>query len=171
MRPGLIPHPPAASPAPSFSTLREIACCAVAVVALGLAPTAHATLGGARDSVEADRAHMSAKLASAGAATQTIHALTLVNGGVIKEFARSDGVVFAVAWRGPSRPDLRQLLGARFDVLQSDNVMAGGRRTRRPLTVRRSDFVLMGGGHPGGFHGFAYLPGQAPAGFSTRALW
>jgi len=171
VRPSLTPHPPVRGPAPNFSTVRTVACCAFGAATLVLAPAANASLGGARDSVEADRAHLSAKLASTSAASQTVHALTLVNGGVIKEFARSDGVVFAVSWHGPSRPDLRQLLGARFDTVQADNVMAGGRRTRRPLMVRRSDFVLMGVGHPGGFHGFAYLPGEAPAGFSTRALW
>jgi hypothetical protein len=139
-------------------------------MALLAAAPAHAVLGGAATTVEADRVHMSAKLASTAAASHTIHALTLPNGEVIREFARADGTVFALAWRGPSRPDLRQLLGARFDVLQADNVGPGGRRTRRPLSVQRADFVLSSGGHSGAFHGFAYLPSLTPAGFSAQEL-
>jgi hypothetical protein len=135
-----------------------------------IATPAAAALGGGRDTVEADRTHLGARLTSSAAAGATVHALVLVNGGVVREYARPDGVVFALTWRGPSRPDLRQLLGARFDALQADNVLPGGRRTRRPLTVRRSDFRLTSGGHSGAFWGAAYLPAQAPVGFSARDL-
>jgi hypothetical protein len=140
-------------------------------VALFCATSADATLGGGRDTVDADRVHLTARLTSTTSGTHTVHALTLANGGVVREFARSDGAVFAITWHGPSRPDLRQLLGARFDIMQSDNAMPGGRRSRRPLAVRRSDFILGSGGHSGAFHGFAILPGLAPAGFSTKDLW
>jgi hypothetical protein len=146
---------------------------ALTAVALSLiaASPAHAVLGGARSSVDADRAHFAATLRTTTTATHAVQMITLANGGVIREFTGPDGAVFAVTWRGPARPDLRQLLGARFSALQSDNVLPGGRRTRRPLTVRRTDFVLSGMGHPGGFHGFAYLPQQAPTGFSPKNLW
>ncbi|HLZ85509.1 MAG TPA: DUF2844 domain-containing protein [Caulobacteraceae bacterium] len=131
---------------------------------------AQASLGGRRDSIDADRRHLGAQLSATVAPTHTVHRLTLPNGEVIREFARSDGVVFAVAWRGPARPDLRQLLGPRFDDVQADNVLPGGRRTRRPLAVRRPDFALSSGGHPGAFWGVAYLPALAPPGFSVTDL-
>lgn len=137
---------------------------------LAYAAAAHAALGGAYGSVEADRVHLSARVSTTAAATHTVHALTLANGGVVKELTRSDGTVFAVIWHGPGRPDLRQLLGSRFDTLQSANTLPGGRRTRMPLSVNRPDFIVQSGGHPGAFWGVAYLPQMAPAGFSTTDL-
>lgn len=131
---------------------------------------AHATLGGAYESVEKDRAHMTARASSARTASYSVHILTLANQGVIKEFTRRDGTVFAVAWRGPGRPDLRQLLGSSFEQMQSENLSSSGRRTRRPMSVGRSDLVVQSAGHPGAFWGFAYLPLSEPADFSIGDL-
>ncbi len=149
---------------------RAGAVAATAAFWLGLAPAAHATLGGARDSVDRDRASLSASLASTAAATHTVHALTLANGVVAREFIGASGVVFAVTWHGPARPDLRQLLGSYFNTLQADNAPRAGRRTRAPLAVNRADFVVESGGHSGAFWGVAFLPKLAPAGFSASAL-
>lgn len=143
---------------------------AVGATCLAFAAPAHAALGGTYDSVQADRAHMAARLSSTAAATHTVHTLTLPNGGATREYARSDGVVFAVTWRGPGRPDLRQLLGVHFDTFQSDNALRGGRRARRPLSVNRTDLIVHSGGHSGAFWGVAYLPKMAPAGFSANDL-
>ena len=144
---------------------------ALAAVSLSLAAgPASARLGGPRESVEADRAHFAASLSTVQRTTHAVHTLSLPNGGTIREFTRADGVVFAVAWRGPGRPDLRQLLGADFDALQAANVAPRGRRTRRPLTLDRGDLQIVTGGHPGAFWGMAWRPGLAPQGFSTRSL-
>lgn len=141
-----------------------------AVVGLAIAAPAHAFLGGAYASVEADRAHMAARLTSAAAATHTVHTLTLANGGIVKEFTRADGTVFAVTWRGPGRPDLRQLLGEHFSTLQADNPIRRGPHFRRPMAVSRQDFIVQSGGHSGAFWGVAFLPEMAPSGFSPTDL-
>lgn len=150
--------------------LNETTASVIGAVCLLLAGSAHATLGGARGTVEADRSHLSARLSALPSRTYTVEVLTLANGGVVREYVRGDGAVFAVAWRGPARPDLRQLLGNRFDVVQADNILPGGRRTRRPLAVRRPDFIVHSGGHSGAFWGVAYLPLLAPPGFSASEL-
>ncbi len=142
---------------------------AVGAACLVIAAPAHAALGGAYASVEADRAHLSARMSSQASGGYTVHALTLAN-GVVHEYARIDGVVFAVTWQGPARPDLRQLLGGYFDAFQSDNALHHGRRARRPFSVNRSDFIVRTSGHPGAFSGVAYLPQMAPAGFSAADL-
>ncbi len=146
---------------------------AAGALCLLVAARAQASLGGGYASVEADRAHLAAKLVSTSVATFTVHALTLANGGVVREFMRGDdGVIFAISWRGPGRPDLRQLLGDRFAILGADNTshQISGRRPRMPLAVSRADFVVRTGGHSGAFWGFAYLPQQAPSGFSASNL-
>ena len=162
--------------APSFagaaSPLRPhiVACLVIGGAFLALAAPARAALGGGYASVEADRAHLFAKMSSTAAASHTVHALTLPNGAVTHEYARGDGTVFAVSWRGPSHPDLRQLLGGYFDRFQTDNALRAGRRARMPLSASHSDFVVQSGGHSGAFWGVAYLPQMAPAGFSAADL-
>ncbi len=114
--------------------------------------------------------HLAARSSTIVNVAYTIHMMTLPNGGTVKEFERSDGVVFALAWSGPSRPDLRQLLGTRFDVMQSDIAARKGRRLRGRMADERSDFVLHSAGHSGAFVGAAYLPQMAPAEFSVSDL-
>jgi hypothetical protein len=96
--------------------------------------------------------------------------LTLANGAVTREFTRRDGVVFAVTWSGPSRPDLRQLLGDYFEAVQTARPPSGVRHVRRPLTLSHGGMLLHAAGHAGHFHGAAYLPQLAPAGFSVADL-
>jgi hypothetical protein len=140
-------------------------------LALGLAlgAPAQAHLGGARATVEADRAHFRASRTSVIASAYTVDAMTLANGGRVKEYSGPDGTVFAVTWLAPGRPDLRQLFGANFPTLQADNVRHGP-RTRAPLAVSRPDLVVRSGGHSGAFWGVAILPRVAPAGFSVTDL-
>jgi len=141
----------------------------VGAACLLTAAPVHAALGGGYNSVEADRAHLAARMSSVGSGAFTVHTLSL-NNGLVREYTRSDGTVFAVTWQGPARPDLRQLLGVHFTTFQSDNALQRGRRARRPLLVNRSDFVVRTGGHSGAFFGVAVLPQVAPAGFSASEL-
>jgi hypothetical protein len=150
--------------------LARIAGLTLVAGALGVGSPAMAMLGGGRESVEADRIHLAAQAASTAAASHTVHALTLANGAVNREFVRSDGVVFAIAWRGASRPDLRQLLGGYFDRYQAVAAAPSRGRRRRPPAVNDADFVVQSGGHSGAFWGVAYLPKLAPAGFSLAEL-
>jgi hypothetical protein len=136
-----------------------------------LAGPALAGLGAGAASLDIDRAHFAAHMRTAPAATYTETTLTLPNGGVAKEFSRADGTVFAVTWQGPSRPDLRQLLGVHFETFQADATAVDHRIVRRrPLDSNRTDLVVHSGGRSGSFWGFAYLPPLIPAGFSARDL-
>jgi hypothetical protein len=142
---------------------------AVGVFAVAAAP-AHATLGQASSSIQTDQAHLSATRTSASASGYDITILTLPNTGVVREFTRQDGLVFAIAWRGPSRPDLRQLLGGYFATLKADTADRDGRARRMPLGTDRPDLVVHSAGRPGAFWGVAYLPQSAPASFSPDPL-
>jgi hypothetical protein len=138
---------------------------------LAAAPlSARAELGGQYSSVMSDGARMQAKVKSVSATNFTIHNLSLSNGGEVRQFSRPDGTVFAVAWNGPGRPDLQQLLGRRFEVVQAENAPPKGRFRRHVLAVQRPDFVVRTGGHPGAFFGVAYLPQALPAGTSSKDL-
>jgi len=136
------------------------------LAAIAPASAARAALGRAYDSVDTHRIHMAAKRHAQALASHTVDTLTLANGAVVREFSRPDGTVFAVAWRGPSRPDLRQLLGGQFATFQSETAPITGRRARRLVSVNRSDLVVQSSGHPGAFWGFAYVPNLTPGGFA-----
>jgi hypothetical protein len=136
---------------------------------VALATPAQAYLGGARTTVEADRSRFTASRKSIAGPGYTIDAMTLANGGTVKEFSGPDGMVFAVTWLAPGRPDLRQLFGANFSILQADNARSGP-RTRAPLAVNRSDLLVESGGHSGAFWGVAILTRIAPADFSVSDL-
>jgi hypothetical protein len=138
-----------------------------------VAATASATLGGDAASVDADRARMNvkhaARLTASSTGSYTVHESTLPTGTVLRQYLSASGVVFGVAWSGPFKPDLRQLLGPHFDTMitrQAGHVHAG-----RPfINQQESDLVIESGGHPRSFVGRAYLPSALPAGVTAQEI-
>jgi len=133
--------------------------------------SAEAELGGNISSIDADRIHMKAQTRAPVAATQayTVHELTLPNTTVVRQYVSAGGIVFAVSWHGPFKPDLRQLLGQHFDTMlerQSHNVHAGHPHTR----IHENNLVIESGGHMRNFAGRAYLPGLLPAGITAQDI-
>jgi hypothetical protein len=134
---------------------------------------AQATLGGDAASVDADGLRMSVKHAATQTPTATgaytVHETTLSTGTVVRQYVSAVGVVFAVSWSGPFKPDLRQLLGPHFDTMnarQQGQVHAG-----RPfVNQQNSDLVIESGGHPRSFAGRAYLPAALPPGVAVSEI-
>ena len=135
-----------------------------------LAGAGHAALGGPRAGIEQDRAHFAATMAASAAGVAQVATLQPAGGGTIREYSTADGTVFAVTWRGRARPDLRQLLGDRFDVVSADMARPRGRRLARLMTVQRAEVVVRSQGRPGAFFGLAYDPRLIPAGFAIDDL-
>jgi len=77
-------------------------------------------------------------------------------------------MVFAVAWQGPSLPDLRQLLGAYFD--QYAGATAARRARRAPVLVELPTLVVQSSGHMRAFAGKAYLPQGLPQGVVANEI-
>lgn len=153
--------------------VRVCAACIALIFAFAAAGTAVAGLGQMRASVARDSAHMAAATQTSKAIANGVeHRMTLSNGTVIKEIENSAGAIVAVAWRGPGRPDLKQLLGTQYFTTYQETANTGhGRiRMRRAPRVHRNDLVIETGGHPGAFWGIAYLPGQLPSGFDPNAF-
>jgi len=88
------------------------------------------------------------------------------SGATVHQYVNTSGIVFAVTWNGPARPDLALLLGA---SPYSDMVAAGGRR-RGPVQVEQSDLVIRSGGRMGALRGSAWVPSLVPAGVSAEQL-
>src|ERR1700692_3293890 len=82
------------------------------LVMLGLSVPASASLGGDLSSVQIDQVRMrGAVMKVANRNAYTVHEMRAESGTTVREFVSPTGTVFAVAWQGPSIPDLRQVLG------------------------------------------------------------
>lgn len=107
--------------------------------------------------------------ATAGGVTYRLHTTTQPNGVLLREYVTAGGVVFALGWSGPFMPDLRELLGSRFEYLEAEAAkvpMAG----RSQLVVQRPELMLFSGGHMRAFTGRAWVPSLLPAGFDPAGI-
>ncbi len=139
------------------------------IFGLLLCGSAQASLGQKAASVDTDRARFSARMATIRVVNYDRHDLTLDSGTVTREYVNG-GVVFAVSWQGPVRPDLKQIFADYYPRFQADNTPVGHIRMRRAMASTHSDFIVRTGGHSGAFWGYAYLPTQTPAGFTPATL-
>lgn len=155
-----------------MSLIRRAAALGFGLGCMLYSTTALAELGGSLRSVTVDQGRMSARLNSVEMGRYKRHELTRPNGGMVREFTNADGAVFAVTWSGPGKPDLSSLLGRYFATLQAKSTATA--RTmhtlRRPPQVAQANLQIQTGGHMGWFHGVAFIPSLAPAGFSTSDL-
>ena len=87
-----------------------------AVLLCGFGPgVACAALGEPEASVTADVAQLKGSIKVTDRSGYRVHEIQLSSGTVVREFVRPDGKVFAIAWKGPTIPNLRQILGQYFD--------------------------------------------------------
>ena len=93
---------------------------------------------------------------------------TLKSGTVVDEYVDASGTVFAVAWSGPFKPDLKQLLGRHFGRLAQHR--GGGQANRSRVDVDTGDLVVQSSGHMGAFVGHAWVPARLPAGFDPQEM-
>lgn len=144
----------------------------LATAALASAGVAQAELGGRVASIATDSGRMHAKLASVARGSYARHELTRTNDGLAREFTNADGLVFAVTWSGPGKPDLRTLLGQYFTTFQANSelIARAAHSFRRPPQVNQPDLQIQTGGHMGWFNGVAFVPSLAPPGFDTTEL-
>ncbi len=133
-----------------------------------LPQTARAALGEPESSAADDAAQLQGSVKATPHATYRVHEITLPSGTVLREFAVTGGNVFAVAWSGPSMPNLKQALGRYFDVYVT--AAAARRGGRRPLQILKDEFVMQSGGHMRAFSGRAFLATQVPGGTSVEEL-
>jgi hypothetical protein len=142
---------------------------ASAVLIAALSPCiAAAALGEAEASVQSDAVQLRGSIKVTEHASYRLHEIQLPSGTLVREFVGSDGKVFAIAWNGPTVPNLRQTLGQYFD-----NYVAAAKAKHaghHHLQIQQSDLVVQAGGHMRAFSGRAYLPQSVPAGVSIGDL-
>lgn len=99
----------------------------------------------------------------------TMHESQLDNGTLVREYANTAGLVFAVSWRGPVLPNLSELLGAYFSsfMQQVDQARAMGKRGGS-VNLESADLVVRSGGRMRSFVGHAYAPALIPLGVTIQ---
>ncbi|WP_233837440.1 DUF2844 domain-containing protein [Paraburkholderia sp. ZP32-5] len=141
--------------------------CAMLGASCALPLAAHATLGQNASTIDSDQSRLHA--VARAATTQhaySVHRLTLPSGTQVREYVAANGIVFGVAWDGPTLPDLKAMLGASFDTY----VAANATRRGAPLAVSNGDLVVFSSGHLRAFTGYAYLPRAVPAGVDVSVI-
>lgn len=148
----------------------------IAALSLAAPWPAFATLGSDQASIEADRVAMAGTAhAVVNAAGYTVQSYTLPSGTVIREYlAGNSGKVFAVAWEGPFKPDLSQLLGSRQFAAVDESTRDRNREGRRgPMSLKPAgadNLRLESTGHMRAFAGRAWLSDLTPAGVDADAI-
>jgi FAD/FMN-containing dehydrogenase len=130
---------------------------------------AAAALGEPESSVQADGALLRGSIKVSDHTNYRLHEIKLPSGTLVREFAGPDGKIFAVAWRGPAAPNLRQTFGRYFDTFAA----AAGKtrhRSHSRLELRQKDLVVQSSGHMRAFSGLAYLPQALPTGVDAGDL-
>jgi Protein of unknown function (DUF2844) len=141
--------------------------CALAATACFSAP-ARAALGGDAASVEADRASLKGELRVTPATGYSVHEIQTSSGLLIHEYLAADGKVFAVSWRGPGIPDLRQMLGSYYG--QFEQATSVPSRNHHHLTVQTPQLVVLSSGHTRAFFGRAWAPALLPPNFPVNDI-
>lgn len=141
--------------------------CTTLVASCALSLPAQATLGESVSSVGSDQVRMHATAHSATSkAAYTVHLITLPSGTVVREYVGANGIVFGVAWEGPTLPNLRAMLGEAFDHY----VAATATRRATQLAVSNDSLVVVSAGHLRAFAGYAYLPQAVPTGVDASVI-
>jgi hypothetical protein len=144
---------------------------AATLLALAIPLPAEASLGGDITTVHADQARLQGTLAAAKNSAYTIETITLPTGVSVHEYISTTGQVFAVSWKGRTRPSLQQLLGSYFPTFkQALQAQQKTTRTRGPLVVKQAGLVVEIAGHMGALVGRAYVPGMVPSNIQLEEI-
>lgn len=141
------------------------------LIAQTTAPPASASLGQPAPSVEADRAKLNGQHERRSVAGYTVE--TIKSAGMeITEYVSSNGLVFAVVWKGTGAPDLKLLLGEYYEEYREEVEAARSRspRVREPFKMRSDRLVVERAGHSRSMWGRAYLPSHLPAGIKPEDI-
>ena len=133
---------------------------------VAVATPALAALGGDSTTVQADVARMKGALRVTSSVGVMVHEITTSYGTVVREYITPGDKVFAISWRGPVNPDLRQMLGDYYTQYEQAASLPhpGG---HRHLAIEQPGLVVQVNGRMRAFEGRAWVPSLVPQNFSV----
>lgn len=102
-------------------------------------------------------------------ALYSLHELTR-EGLTLREYATSDGTVFAVVWQGMTHPDLTILLGSHHHDYHQALKDTQPANRQKFSTTNANDLVVEKSGHMRAVRGRAYVPSLLPSGVSLDEI-
>ena len=141
--------------------------CSLLIAGLPCA-SALAGLGGDAASVEADRASLKGETRVRTADSYAVHEITTSTGMQVHEYLSPQGQVFAVSWRGPGIPDLRQMLGSYYG--EFEQAASAPHYNHHQLSIQTPQVVVQSSGHTRAFFGRAWAPALLPQSFSVKDI-
>ncbi|HEV2378322.1 MAG TPA: DUF2844 domain-containing protein [Terriglobia bacterium] len=141
---------------------------AAVLFSLLLSVPSWAVLGQPEQSVTSDQKRLRGELRSTTGQGYTVHEIDAPDGMIVKEYAAPGGMVFGVSWRGPTMPDLQNLLGSYFPEFRQSAANAGPHH--RVLAVRTARLVVESSGHMRSFRGRAYVASLLPANITEEVI-
>jgi hypothetical protein len=141
----------------------------IALIALAAPSVALAALGENEVSVQTDQIQMKAtRRVVATNNNYAVHELETPAGTLVREYLSPTGAVFAVVWKGPVAPDLRQIMGQHFDTYaNSQKTKFEGLNHR---TFEQSGLVVQSHGRIHAYSGKAYIQNAIPSGVSVNEI-
>src|ERR1700722_7490042 len=152
----------------SFPIVKKCVLAGATLSAVLIPCIAGAALGEPEASVQADGAMFHGSIKTTEHASYRLHEIQLPSGTTLREFAGSDGKVFAVAWTGPNIPNLRQTFGRYYDTFVAAAKIKHSGHTH--LQIQQTGLVVQSIGHMRAFVGRAYLPEAVPSGVDLGEL-
>jgi len=128
---------------------------------------ARAALGEMRDSIHGDVQTLKGELTTREMSGYSIEQITRADGATLREVVSPQGLIFGIAWQGPTMPNLTQVLGPSSVAFQKATQPV---HRRGPLSVHVGQLVVETGGHMRAFHVRAYLVNLVPAGISEDVV-
>ncbi len=125
---------------------------------------ASAALGSAESGIVADQNALHATLAVRATDGYVVHTMSTANGVNVREYVNQSGLVFAIAWDGPVRPDLQQLFGGYYAEYSAALLKIRPLGLHRSLRIDTAALHVELGGHVRAYAGLAYLPAMMPNG-------
>lgn len=141
---------------------------AIALLLQAASLPAFAALGADVASIATDELQMKGMARVSGTQAYTVHEIETPAGTRVREYVSPAGKVFAVSWRGPKMPDLKQTLGVYFP--QFSAAPRSGPADRKHFTIARPDLVLQSSAHARSYAGRAYVPGLIPQNVSVTDI-
>ena len=147
---------------PLLRRARDLTLLGIGVASLTIPGIAAASLGAQEASVADDAVAVHATIRMQQRTAYRLHEINMISGTTLHEYVNAAGMVFAVAWRGPTLPNLKATLGDYFDTYVATARLKVS--PHRAVRVQQEDLVIESTGHMRAFSGVAYVPSLMPAG-------
>jgi hypothetical protein len=132
--------------------------------------SSEAMLGESADTLESDRRALSAvRSAITAHRAYTVHEFDS-DATRVREYISPTGIVFGIAWKGLSHPDLTHLLGSYSGEYLEALRQTPRRQGLRRLQVRTNRVVVEKWGHMRNLQGRAYAPELVPSGVGVDEI-